>query len=154
MKKALTLAVLGTALLSSCSVIGTRSAAVSGQLRGFDSDQNLRLALVGFNNNQYVADGRQAQVLDKLLTGGYTFTLPRDVQSGVYRLIVFRDANNNNAYDSGDAVLSRHNGKSLIYAPRDNYVYSGVKYGWNVRNDATGEIQTTVLNNYDIDAAR
>ncbi|MHA0035766.1 hypothetical protein [Deinococcus sp. PESE-13] len=154
MKKALTLALLGTVALSSCSVVGTRAAVVSGQLNGFNSDQNLRLALVGFNNSQYVADGRRAQVIDKVLTGGYTFALPRNVQSGVYRLIVFRDVNNNNAYDSGDVVLSRHNGKSLIYAPRDNYIYSGVKYGWNIRNDANGDIQTVVLNNYDLTAAR
>lgn len=153
MKKTLILALTGATLLSSCSVFGTRSAAVSGQLKGFSAGQNLRLALVGYNGGQYVADGRQAQVLDKFLTGGYTLTLPRDVPSGVYRVIVFRDANNSNAYDAGDAVLSRLSSKLLVYAPRDNYLYSGVKYGWNVYDTESRDVQTTILNNYDLEAA-
>lgn len=152
MNKALMLAALGTVTLTSCSVIGTRSAAVSGQLRGFNPDQDLRLAVVGFNGGQYVADGRQAQVLDKFLTGGYVLTLPRDVASGTYRVVVFRDMNHNNRYDVSDTVVSKPNSKLLVYAPRDNYLFSSIKYGWNIYDNTTGRVQTDVLDNYDIEA--
>ena len=154
MRKTVSLTLIGTVLLSACSVIGTRAAAVSGQLWGFDPTQNLRLALVGFNSGQYVADGRRAQVIDRRVTGGYTFTLPRDVAPGLYRLVVFRDANNNAAYDSGDTILSRHNGKTLIYSLRNDAPYAGVTYGWNIRNDLTGAVQATILSDYDIEAER
>lgn len=153
MKNILLLTAAGAALLSGCSVFGTRAAAVSGQLRGFNPEQNLRLALVGYNGGKYVADGRQAQLVDKALTGGFTFTLPRDVPSGIYRLVVFRDVNNNNSYDAGDTIVSKYNGKALVYAPRDNYIYTGTKYGWNIYTDDTKEVQTLVLNNYDIASA-
>ncbi|GAA5502756.1 hypothetical protein Dxin01_02500 [Deinococcus xinjiangensis] len=151
MKKVLTLAALGTLALSSCSVFGTRSAAVSGQLKGFSPNQNLGLAIVGFNNGQYTADGTQAQLIDKFISGGYTLTLPRDVPYGTYRVIVFRDANNNNRYDIGDTVLSRDNGKRLLYVARDNDIMNGTKYGWNIYDAATGKIQTTIINNYDLE---
>lgn len=153
MNKMLLLALSGAALLSSCSVIGTRAAAVSGQVRGFPVDQNLGLALVGFNNGQYVANGQRAQVIDKLVSGGYTLSLPRNVAYGTYRVVVFRDANSNGTYDAGDTVLSRSNNKLLIYAPRDNYLFNGTTYGWNIYNSSNGDIQTNILNNYDIDAA-
>ena len=144
---------LSALLLSACSVVGTRSAAVSGQLRGFSANQNLGLALVGYNNGRYTADGTQAQVIDKFLTGGYTLTLPRDVPYGTYRVIVFRDANNDNRYNAGDTVLSRYSGKLLVYAARDNALFNGTKYGWNIYDGNSGRIQTTILNNYDLQAA-
>ncbi|KQR04581.1 hypothetical protein [Deinococcus sp. Leaf326] len=144
---------LSALLLSACSVVGTRSAAVSGQLRGFSANQNLRLALVGYNNGRYTADGTQAQVVDKFLTGGYTLTLPRDVPYGTYRVIVFRDANDDNRYNAGDTVLSSYSGKLLIYAERDNALFNGTKYGWNIYDGNNGHIQTTLLNNYDLQSA-
>ncbi|EYB69619.1 hypothetical protein DEIPH_ctg004orf0143 [Deinococcus phoenicis] len=152
MKKILALAAVATVALSSCSLYGTRSAAVSGQLKGFSPNQNLGLAIVGFNNGQYTADGTQAQVIDKFLTGGYTLTLPRDVPYGTYRVIVFRDANNDGRFNTGDTVLSRDNGKFLVYVQRDNQYFNGTKYGWNIYNAANRDIQTTILNNYDLEA--
>lgn len=153
MKNVLALAAVATVALSSCSILGTRSAAVSGQLKGFSPNQNLGLAIVGFNNGQYTADGTQLQVIDKFLTGGYTLTLPRDVPYGTYRVIVFRDANGDGRFNTGDTVLSRDNGKFLVYVQRDNQFFAGTKYGWNIYNSADRQIQTTVLNNYDLDAA-
>lgn len=153
MQKALLLGLTGVLALTSCSVIGTKAAAVSGQLRGFPIDQNLGLAVVGFNNGQYVANGERAQVIDKLVSGGYTLALPKNVPAGTYRVVVFRDANNSGSYDAGDTVLSKDNGKVLVYASRDNYLFNGIKYGWNIYNNATGEIQTIIINNYDLEAA-
>lgn len=151
MKKILAVTLLGTLVLSSCSILGTRSAAVSGQLKGFSANQNLGLAVVGFNNGQYTANGSQPQVIDKFLTGGYTLTLPRNVPAGTYRVIVFRDSNNNGRFDTGDVVLSRDNGKLLVNASRDDQFFRGTKFGWNIYN-GTADIQTTVLNNYDLEA--
>ncbi|GBF07422.1 hypothetical protein DAERI_140083 [Deinococcus aerius] len=151
MKKILAVATLGTLALSSCSLFGTRSAAVSGQLKGFSPNQNLGLAVVGYNSGQYTANGSQPQVIDKFLTGGYTLTLPRNVPYGTYRVVVFRDANNNGRFDTGDVVLSRDNGKLLVYAGRDNQFFQGTKYGWNIYN-GTPDIQTEILNNYDLEA--
>ena len=153
MKKMLAVAVLGSLALTSCSIFGTRSAAVSGQLKGFSANQNLGLAVVGFNNGQYTNDSTQVQVIDKFLTGGYTLTLPRDVPYGTYRVIVFRDANNDNRYNAGDTVLSSYSGKLLVYAARDNALFNGTKYGWNIYDGNSGRIQTTILNNYDLQAA-
>ena len=65
MKKILAVAALGTIALSSCSIFGTKTAAVSGQLKGFSPNQNLQLALVGYNGGKYVVDGNRAQVIDK-----------------------------------------------------------------------------------------
>lgn len=152
MHKLLAIATIGTLALSSCSVFGTKSAAVSGQLKGFNSDQNLRLALVGFNNGQYTADGSRAQVIDKALTGGYTLTLPREATNGIYRIVVFRDTNNNDRYDVNEAVLSKDNGKRLVKAGSDNATVQGTRYGWNIWDTTNGNIQTTILNNYDLDA--
>ena len=151
MKKILTVAALGTIALSSCSIFGTKTAAVSGQLKGFSPNQNLQLALVGYNGGKYVVDGNRAQVIDKYLSGGYTLSLPRNVPYGTYRVIVFRDANNNNRYDAGDTVLSKDNGKRLAFAQNDNQFFAGTKKGWNLVNP-DGNVQTTLLNNYDLDA--
>lgn len=151
MKKMLALVALGTVALSSCSVLGTRSAAVSGQLKGFSPNQNLGLAVVGYNNGRYTADGTQPQVIDKFLTGGYTLTLPRNIPNGTYRVVVFRDTNGDGRFNTGDVVLSRDNGKLLVYAGSDNQFFNGTKYGWNIYN-GTADIQTTLLNNYDLEA--
>lgn len=151
MKKVLAVAALGTIALSSCAIFGTRSAAVSGNLKGFSPNQNLQLAVVGYNNGQYVVDGNQAQVIDKYLTGGYTLALPRNVPYGTYRVIVFRDANNNGSYDLGDTILSKDNGKLLVYAGKHDAYFPGTKYGWNIYNPGGG-IQTNILTNYDIEA--
>ncbi|WP_135229776.1 hypothetical protein [Deinococcus fonticola] len=151
MKKILAVAALGSIALSSCSIFGTKSAAVSGQLKGFSPNQNLQLAVVGYNQGKYVVDGNQAQVIDKYLSGGYTLTLPRNVPYGTYRVIVFRDANNNGSYDLGDTILSKDNGKLLVYVAKDGDVFGGTKYGWNVYNGSS-DIQTTILNNYDLEA--
>ncbi|MPY67406.1 hypothetical protein F8S09_12035 [Deinococcus sp. SDU3-2] len=152
MQKMLIVAALGTLALSSCSVFGTRSAAVSGQLKGFSANQNLGLAVVGFNNGQYTNDSTQVQVIDKFLTGGYTLTLPRDVPYGTYRVIVFRDANNDGRYTAGEPVLSRDNGKVLVYSQRDNALFAGSTVGWNIYDTRTRQVQTTLLNNYDLEA--
>ncbi|SMB95734.1 hypothetical protein [Deinococcus hopiensis] len=152
MQKLLALSAVALVTLSSCSIFGTRSAAVSGQLKGFSPNQNLGLAIVGYNKGQYVFDSNQAQVIDKFLTGGYTLTLPRNVPYGTYRVIVFRDADNNGRFNAGDTVLSRDSGKLLVYSQRDGQFFAGTKYGWNIYN-GTSDIQTEILNNYDLEAA-
>ncbi|WP_295821980.1 hypothetical protein [uncultured Deinococcus sp.] len=154
MKKLLAIAALGTLTLSACTLAGNPvKKDVTGQLRGFNSGQNLGLAIIGFNNGQYTADGTQSQVIDKFLTGGFSLDLPTNLPTGSYRVIVFRDANNNNRYDTGDTVLSKDNGKRLIYASQDNQFYNGTKKGWNLVTTSSGNVQTTLLNNYDLDAS-
>lgn len=153
MKKLLTIAALSTLTLSACTLAGNPvKKDVTGQLRGFNSNQNLGLAIVGFNNGQYTADGTQSQVIDKFLSGGFALDLPTGLPTGTYRVIVFRDANNNNRYDTGDTVLSKDNGKRLVYASRDGQFYAGTKRGWNLVTTSSGFVQTTLLNNYDLDA--
>lgn len=145
-------AALGTLTLSACTLAGNPVRKdVTGQLRGFTADQNLRLAIVGYNGGQYTADGTQGQILDRFLTGGYALDLPSNVPYGYYRVIVFRDANSNNRYDAGDTVLSKDNGKRLVLAQRDNQFLAGTKTGWNLA-DGQGGVQTTLLNNYDLEA--
>jgi outer membrane lipoprotein-sorting protein len=152
MKKLLTIAALAPLALSACTLAGNPlKKDVTGQLRGFASGQNLGLALVGFNNGQYTADGTESQVIDKFLTGGFALDLPTNVPFGTYRVIVFRDANNNNRYDAGDVVLSKDNGKRLAFAQSDNQFFAGTKKGWNLVSP-DGNVQTTLLNNYDLDA--
>lgn len=152
MKKLIAIAALSTIALSSCSVFGSKSAAVSGQLKGFNPEINVRLALVGFNNGQYTADGSRAQVIDKALTGGYTLALPREVPNGIYRIVVFRDVNNNDRYDLGEVVISKDNAKRLVKVGKDNDYVTGTKYGWNIWDTSNGNTQTVILNNYDLTA--
>lgn len=153
MKKFFALAAIGSLALSSCTLVGNPvKKDVTGQLRGFNPDQNLRLAIVGYNNGQYTADGTPAQVIDKFLTGGFVLDLPTKVPYGSYRVIVFRDANDNNRYDIGDTVLSRHNGKLLLYTSVNDQYFVGTVRGWNIYDANSGKIQTTVLNNYDLQA--
>lgn len=139
-------------LLSGCSILGTRAAAVSGQLKGFAKDQNLRLAVVGYNQGTYTKDASRAQLIDKFLTSGYTLTLPTKIPYGTYRVIVFRDRNNNQQYDTGEPVLSRNNGKLLVYAERDNTPFNGAKYGWNIYNIKAKNIESNFLTNYDLES--
>lgn len=143
-------ALAGSLLLSGCSILGTRAAAVSGQLKGFAKDQNLRLAIVGYNNGTYTADASRAQLIDKFLTSGYTLTLPTKVPYGTYRVVVFRDRNNNEKFDLGEPVLSRNNGKLLVYAERDNTPFNGAKYGWNIYNVNAKNVESNFLTNYDL----
>lgn len=155
MKKALALAVLGSLTLSACTLIGNPTKKdVTGQLRGFNPDQNLGLAVVGYNNGRYTADGTQSQLIDKYLTGGFALDLPTNVPFGSYRVIVFRDANNNHRYDAGDTVLSKDNSKLLLFVQLDNQYFNGTKRGWNIYNARDGSIQSTILNNYDLEAAQ
>ncbi|MFC6661853.1 hypothetical protein [Deinococcus multiflagellatus] len=77
MKHLLIAAALGTLTLSACTLAGNPiKKDVTGQLRGFNANQNLGLAIVGFNNGQYTADGTQSQVIDKFLTGALPWTCP------------------------------------------------------------------------------
>lgn len=151
MHKILALATLGMAL-SSCSILGTKSAAVSGNLKGFTNDANIRLALVGFNNGQYTTDGSRAQVIDKAITDGYVLTLPRDVPNGIYRVVVFRDLNGDDRYNVGEPVVSHDNGKRLVKAGYDGQFVKGTRYGWNLWTTATNDVQIAILNNYDLSA--
>ncbi|GGL09724.1 hypothetical protein [Deinococcus radiotolerans] len=152
MKAMLAAAILAPLTLSACTLAGNPiKKDVTGQLRGFDANQNLGLAIVGYNNSQYTADGTQSQIIDKFLTGGYSLDLPTNLPYGTYRVIVFRDANSNNRYDTGDTVLSADNSKRLIYAQRDGQFASGTKTGWNLLNP-DGTVQTVILNNYDLSA--
>ncbi|THF84938.1 DUF2141 domain-containing protein [Deinococcus sp. KSM4-11] len=153
MKKLLTIAALGTLTLSACTLAGNPTKKdVTGQLHGFSANQNLGLAIIGFNNGQYTADGTESQIIDKFLTGGFSLDLPTNLPTGTYRVIVFKDANNNNRYDTGDTVLSKDNGKRLIYASKANQYYNGTKPGWNLVVLSNQYVQTTLLNNYDLDA--
>lgn len=151
MKKILAVAALGSIALSSCAVFGTKSAVVSGQLKGFSPNQNLQIALVGFNQGKFVFDSQRAQVIDKYLTGGFTLSLPRNVPYGTYRLVVFRDVNNDGKLDGGDSIISRDNGKLLVFVAKDGDYFQGTKYGWNIYNGSS-DIQTNILNNYDLQA--
>lgn len=155
MKKIIAAAVVGTVALSSCSIFGTNKAAVSGKLSGFATDQNLQIAVLGYNNGQYVVDANQAQIIDKVVTNGFTVALPTkaSVPFGTYRLIVFKDANSNGRYDAGDKILSKDNGKLLVFADKDGAYFSGTKYGWNIYDTATAKVQNNVLTGYDLDAA-
>ncbi|GGR70704.1 hypothetical protein GCM10008959_35490 [Deinococcus seoulensis] len=146
------IAALGTLTLNACTLAGNPVRKdVTGQLRGFAAEQNIRLAIVGYNNGQYTSDGTQGQIIDRFLTGGYSLDLPTNVPYGYYRVVAFRDANNNSRYDAGDTVLSKDNGKRLILAQRDNQFLAGTKTGWNL-TDGQGNVQTILLNNYDLDA--
>jgi outer membrane lipoprotein-sorting protein len=152
MNKLLIPLALGTLTLSACTLAGNPvKKDVTGQIRGFAANQNLGLALVGFNDGKYTADGTESQLIDKFLTGGFALDLPSNVPYGTYRVIVFRDANGNNRYDAGDTVLSKDNGKRLAFAQNDNQFFAGTKKGWNLVNP-DGTVQTTVLNNYDLEA--
>lgn len=152
MKAVLATALLAPLILSACTLAGNPvKKDVAGQLRGFNANQNLGLAIVGYNSGQYTADGTQSQIIDKFLTGGYSLDLPTNLPYGTYRVIVFRDANGNNRYDAGDTVLSQDNNKRLIYAQNDGQFAPGTRRGWNLLNP-DGSVQTVILNNYDLDA--
>lgn len=155
MKRTLTMTALGMALLSSCTLVGNPfHKDVTGQLSGFSANQNLGIALVGYNGGQFTADGSQSQVIDKFLTKGFAVDLPKNLPYGTYRVIVFRDADNSGRYNAGDTVLSKDNGKLLVFAKNDDQYFAGkgIKKGWNIYNPATGEVQSKLLNNYDLSA--
>ena len=150
MKKLLALMVLG-ASLSACTLVGNPTTKdVSGNLVGFPGGANLRLAVVGYSNGTYTADGSESQIIDRYLTNGFVLDLPRTLGYGTYRVVVFKDANNNNRLDTGDTVVSRPNTKLLVRAQRDNQYYSGIRAGWNVYDTGNGGSSSLALNNYDL----
>ena len=92
MKKVLALTVLG-ASLSACTLVGNPTTKdVSGNLVGFPSGANLRLAVVGYSNGNYTADGSESQIIDRYLTNGFLLDLPRTLGYGTYRVVVFKDS--------------------------------------------------------------
>ena len=150
MKKVLALAALGLSL-SACTLVGNPTTKdVSGNLIGFPSGANLRLAVVGYSNGNYTADGSESQIIDKYLTNGFILDLPKTLGYGTYRVVVFKDANDNNRLDTGDTVVSRPNTKVLVHAQRENQYYSGIKAGWNVYDTSNGGSSSLALNNYDL----
>ncbi|MFC4638649.1 hypothetical protein [Deinococcus hohokamensis] len=154
MKRMLALAALGTLTLSACTLAGNPLRKdVTGNLKGFNPNQNIRLAIVGFNSaGQYTADGTQSQIIDKYLTGGFALDLPTNLPYGTYRVVAFRDANNDGRFNTGDVVLSRDNGKRLVYSRYDNQFYRGTTKGWNIYNPSNNVAQTLTLDNYDLEA--
>lgn len=151
--KLLALATISAAL-SACTLVGNPTTKdVSGQLRGFPSGADLRLAIVGYSNGRYTADGSESQILDKYLTGGFTLDLPRNLGYGTYRVVVYNDANHNNRFDTGDRVVSRDNAKLLVHAQRAGQFYPGTKAGWNIYNTTTQGSSSLALVNYDLDYA-
>ncbi len=152
MKKALLLAAVGTLTLSACTLVGNPlKKDVTGQLKGFDKDQKLRLAIVGYNNGQYTADASESQLVDKYLTGGFALDLPTNVPYGSYRVVVFRDVNSNGRYDLGDQIVSKSNGKLLLYTNMRDAILKGTVKGWNLYDTNTGKLQINLLNNYDLE---
>lgn len=152
MKKILALAAL-SGLLSACTLVGNPlNKDVSGMLQNFPSGQtaDLRLAIVGYNNGQYTADGSQSQVLDRYLTGGFTLDLPRNVPYGTYRVVVYRDSNKNDRFDTGDRIVSRDNGKLLVYSRSNGQYYANTRAGWNIYNTANRDVQVVALTGYDL----
>ncbi|MFC4452615.1 hypothetical protein [Deinococcus sonorensis] len=153
MNKILALSALSVAL-SACTLVGNPlSKDVSGQLRGFPSGQDLRLAIVGYSNGRYTADGSESQIVDKYLTGGFTLDLPKTLGTGTYRVVVYTDVNRDGRFSTGDRVVSRDNGKLLVNAQRSGQFYPGIKAGWNIYNTATRESSSLALTNYDLDYA-
>ena len=143
-----------SAALSACTLVGNPTTKdVSGMLRGFPSSADLRLAIVGYSSGRYTADGSESQLLDKYVSGGYTLDLPRSLGYGTYRVVVYTDANHNNRLDTGDRVVSRDNGKLLVYAQRAGQFYPGIKAGWNIYNTTTRGSSSLALVNYDLDYA-
>ena len=151
MKSILALTVLG-ASLSACTLIGNPTTKdVSGNLIGFPANANLRLAIVGFSNNNYTADGSESQIIDRFLTNGFVLDLPKTLGVGTYRVVVYRDINNNDRFDTGDRVVSRSNGKLLVNAQRDEQFYGGIKAGWNIYDTASNGSSSLALRGYDLE---
>ncbi|MGI8747824.1 MAG: hypothetical protein ACR2J4_05670 [Deinococcus sp.] len=151
--KLLALATISAAL-SACTLVGNPTTKdVSGQLRGFPTGTDLRLAIVGYSNGRYTADGSESQILDKYVTSGFSIDLPRSLGYGSYRVVVFNDANHNNRFDTGDRVVSRDNGKLIVRAQRNDQFFPGIKAGWNIYDTASTGSSSLALVNYDLDYA-
>ncbi|WP_420594797.1 hypothetical protein [Deinococcus sp.] len=151
MKNILALTALA-ASLSACTLIGNPTTKdVSGNLIGFPANANLRLAIVGFSNNKYTADGSESQIIDRFLTNGFVLDLPKTLGVGTYRIVVYQDANSNNRFDTGDRVVSRNNGKLLVNAQRNEQFYGGIKAGWNIYDTASNGSSSLALRGYDLE---
>lgn len=135
--------------LSACALLNPRDVTVSGKIQGFTPDQHTRLALVSYVNGQYAPNATRALPVP---SAQYTLTLPRTLPSGIYRVVIFRDANGNERYDTGETVLSSDQGKRLIQAAKDSDLVTGTRQGWNLWNTINGEIQTSELRGYDLGA--
>ena len=143
-----------SASLSACTLVGNPTTKdVSGNLVGFPQGAKLRVAIVGYSSGRYTADGSESQVIDRYLTNGFLLDLPKSLGYGTYRVVVYRDANSNDRFDTGDSVVSRDNGKVLVRAQRNDQFYGGIKAGWNIYNSASGGSSSLALTNYDLQYA-
>ena len=150
MKKILALTILG-ASLSACTLVGNPTTKdVSGNLLGFPANAKLRMAVVGYSNGRYTADGSESQVIDRYLTNGYVLDLPKSLGYGTYRVVVYRDANGNDRFDTGDSVVSRNNGKLLVHAQRGGQFFRGIQAGWNIYDTASNGSSSLALRGYDL----
>lgn len=122
--------------------------------------QGLRLALVGFTTEGQVDYSNQLEIKDPSLTKGYLMELPPEATEGSYRVVAYRDDDNNGHYSGGDTVLGHTCGKYLLYADgSDTKLYwvgslkwLKVKHGWNGYDAQKGgdPYQAPVYSDYDL----
>lgn len=122
--------------------------------------QGLRLALVGLTTEGQVDYSNQLEIKDPSLTKGYLMELPPEATEGSYRVVAYRDDDNNGHYSGGDTVLGHTCGKYLLYADgSDTKLYwvgslkwLKVKHGWNRYDAQKGgdPYQAPVYSDYDL----
>lgn len=102
----------------------------------------------------------QLEIKDPSLTKGYLMELPPEASEGSYRVVAYRDDDNNGHYSRGDAVLGDTCSKYLLYANGSGtklyWVGSPktlkVKHGWNGYDAQKGgdPYQASVYTDYDL----
>ena len=103
------LVLAGGLLLGACGLLpGFGGPKVSGEFQGDWSGvaQGLRLALVGLTTEGQVNYDNQLEIKDPSLTKGYLMELPPEASEGSYRVVAYRDDDNNATRSWGTPAAS------------------------------------------------
>lgn len=152
----------GVLALTSCAALFPSPAPqVTGQLLDPDPavEPNWSVptfgAVVGFGAADDVDYDNQPQIVDELITGGYTIELPLTATEGVYEVIGFEDSNGDGDLDDGERlggsapkyfVYSRDGGDVNVFGTTVT-----VPQGWSmVQGSTVTAAQANTFGNVDL----
>lgn len=127
------------ALLASCNMFGKglTSGDISGKISNIPSGSKVKIAVIGVSEKGIDSEAPAQALLAVKGDGLYSATLPKT--NGLYNVIGFVDANDNNTYEIGER-RTKVTGKYLALSDK----------GWSIVNVVVPTAVKLPITNYDL----